>query len=60
LIECDAEKIIKLGNTALIGAKMFLFENETFNNNILNKTTHTNLEGDSTFQDVYIEKMMLV
>jgi uncharacterized 2Fe-2S/4Fe-4S cluster protein (DUF4445 family) len=60
LIESDAEKIIKLGNTALIGAKMFLFENETFNNNILNKTTHTNLEGDSTFQDVYIEKMMLV
>ncbi len=39
---------------------MFLFENEKFIQNILDKTMHTNLEGDSTFQDVYIEKMMLV
>ena len=60
LIECNEEKIIKLGNTALIGAKMFLFEEENFTKNILNKTMHTNLEGDSTFQDVYIEKMMLL
>ena len=60
LIECDEEKIVKLGNTALIGAKMFLFENEDFIQNILNKTTHTNLEGEPTFQDIYIEKMMLV
>jgi len=27
LIECEAEKIVKLGNTALNGAKIFLFEN---------------------------------
>jgi len=60
LIECSEGKIIKLGNTALIGAKMFLFENEDFVENILDKTTHSNLEGDSTFQDVYIEKMMLI
>lgn len=60
LIECAEDKIVKLGNTALIGAKMFLFENEKFTQNILDKTKHVNLEGDSTFQDVYIEKMMLV
>jgi uncharacterized 2Fe-2S/4Fe-4S cluster protein (DUF4445 family) len=60
LIECAEDKIVKLGNTALIGAKMFLFEDEKFYQNILDKTTHVNLEGDSTFQDVYIEKMMLV
>ena len=60
LIECDEKKIVKLGNTALIGAKMFLFEDEKFIQNILNITTHSNLEGDTTFQDVYIEKMMLV
>ncbi|MCF6331797.1 MAG: ASKHA domain-containing protein [Draconibacterium sp.] len=60
LIECEEEKIVKLGNTALIGAKIFLFEDEKFIQNILNKTTHTNLEGDSTFQDIYIEKMMLL
>lgn len=60
LIECEVEKIAKLGNTALIGAKMFLFENEDFTQNILAKTTHVNLEGDGTFQDVYIDKMILV
>ena len=59
LIECEKEKITKFGNTALIGAKMFLFENEDFIQNILEKTTHINLEGDPAFQDIYIEKMML-
>jgi uncharacterized 2Fe-2S/4Fe-4S cluster protein (DUF4445 family) len=60
LIECEEDKIVKLGNTALIGAKMFLFENELFTQQILDKSTHVSLEGDSTFQDVYIEKMMLI
>lgn len=60
LIECEEEKIVKLGNTALIGAKMFLFETDAFIQNILKKTTHVNLEGDSNFQDIYIDKMMLV
>lgn len=60
LIECESEKIVKLGNTALIGAKMFLFENDDFIQNILGKTEHINLEGDSGFQDIYIEKMMLI
>lgn len=60
LIECNEEKIIKLGNTALIGAKMFLFENSDFIQDILKKTTHINLESDPGFQDIYIEKMMLV
>ncbi|MGE0020768.1 MAG: ASKHA domain-containing protein [Draconibacterium sp.] len=60
LIECETEKIIKFGNTALIGAKMFLFESEDFLVNILAKTSHVNLESDPNFQDIYIEKMMLV
>lgn len=60
LIECEENKIVKLGNTALIGAKMFLFEDELFTQHILDKSTHVSLEGDSTFQDVYIEKMMLI
>ncbi|NOR76592.1 MAG: DUF4445 domain-containing protein [Draconibacterium sp.] len=60
LIESAEDKIVKLGNTALIGAKMFLFEDEEFTKNILNKTTHINLEADGTFQDVYIDKMMLI
>jgi uncharacterized 2Fe-2S/4Fe-4S cluster protein (DUF4445 family) len=60
LIECEPEKIVKLGNTALIGAKIFLFEDDKFIQNILSKTSHINLEGDPNFQDIYIEKMMLV
>lgn len=60
LLETDEEKISKLGNTALIGAKMFLFENEAFIQNILDKTSHINLEGNGDFQDIYIEKMMMV
>ncbi|WP_340111482.1 ASKHA domain-containing protein [Maribellus mangrovi] len=59
LIEAPEEKIHKLGNTALIGAKMFLFEKETEIQNILDLTTHINLEGDPAFQDIYIEKMMM-
>jgi len=59
LIETEEEKIVKFGNTALIGAKLFLFENEEFVQNILSKTTHINLEGDANFQDIYVEKMML-
>jgi len=49
-----------LGNTALIGAKMFLFEDEKFIQKILDKTSQINLEGDPDFQNIYIEKMMLV
>lgn len=60
LLETDEEKITKLGNSALIGAKMFLFENDIFFQNILNKTTNINLEGQGTFQDIYVEKMMLI
>jgi uncharacterized 2Fe-2S/4Fe-4S cluster protein (DUF4445 family) len=60
LIEAEEEKIVKFGNTALIGAKLFLFEDTAFVQNILNKTTHINLEGDPNFQDIYVEKMILM
>jgi uncharacterized 2Fe-2S/4Fe-4S cluster protein (DUF4445 family) len=60
LIETFEEKIVKMGNTALIGAKMFLFEDDAYIQNILNKTSHINLEGDPDFQDIYVDKLMLV
>ncbi|MBN2635313.1 MAG: DUF4445 domain-containing protein [Prolixibacteraceae bacterium] len=59
LIECEAEKIVKLGNTALIGAKLFLFEEDEFIQKILEKTTHINLESDANFQDIYVEKLLI-
>jgi uncharacterized 2Fe-2S/4Fe-4S cluster protein (DUF4445 family) len=59
LIESSVDKIIKMGNTSLIGAKMFLFGDDEIVSKILDKVTHVNLEADPNFQDIYIEKMML-
>ena len=59
MVESSGDKIRKMGNTALIGAKMFLFENGDLAAEILKKTNHINLEGYSEFQDIYISKMIL-
>ena len=59
LIETFEDKIIKMGNTALIGAKMFLFEDDSSIQQILDKTSHINLEANPNFQDIYVEKLML-
>jgi uncharacterized 2Fe-2S/4Fe-4S cluster protein (DUF4445 family) len=58
MIELPAEKIHKMGNTALIGAKLFLFSDTKLAYEILAKTTHVNLEGDPEFQDIYVDKML--
>ncbi len=59
MIELPEERICKMGNTALIGAKMFLFSDEKITNEILTKTRHINLEGDPNFQDIYVDRMLL-
>ncbi len=59
MIELPEEKIHKMGNTALIGAKMFLFADGIITDQILQKITHINLEGDPCFQDIYVDKMLL-
>jgi uncharacterized 2Fe-2S/4Fe-4S cluster protein (DUF4445 family) len=59
MIELPKVKIHKMGNTALIGAKMFLFENEKIAREILLKTKHINLEGDPMFQEIYVDKMLI-
>ncbi len=58
MIELQEEKIHKMGNTALIGAKMFLFSNPEVIDEILKKTRHINLEGNPDFQDIYVDKML--
>jgi uncharacterized 2Fe-2S/4Fe-4S cluster protein (DUF4445 family) len=60
MIELPKEKIHKMGNTALIGAKMFLFSNPEVIQEILGKTRHINLEGDPNFQDIYVDKMLFL
>ena len=59
MIEATGEKIHKMGNTALIGAKMFLFNPTNLAGEILGKTRHVNLEGFPEFQDIYVSKMNL-
>ena len=58
MIEVQEERIHKMGNTALIGAKIFLFSDEKLTDEILAKTRHINLEGDPEFQDIYVDKML--
>ena len=59
MVETTEDKLHKMGNTALIGAKMFLFGKGELTAEILAKTGHVNLEGFPDFQDIYISKMML-
>jgi len=59
MIEVATERIHKMGNTALIGSKMFLFAEGQITEEILRKTEHINLECDPNFQDIYVEKMLM-
>jgi uncharacterized 2Fe-2S/4Fe-4S cluster protein (DUF4445 family) len=60
MIDSDQEKIHKMGNTALIGAKMFLFSGVNFVHDILSKTKHIQLETNPDFQDIYVGEMMFL
>jgi uncharacterized 2Fe-2S/4Fe-4S cluster protein (DUF4445 family) len=55
MIELPEGKIHKMENTALIGAKIFLYADQLMIDEILSKTKHINLESDSSFQDIYID-----
>lgn len=58
LLEFSKNKITTLGNTALIGAKMFLFEEKDTYNTILKTSEHYSLETSGNFQDVFCDKLM--
>lgn len=53
------ERFRKLGNSALIGAKMFLYSGEDVTDSILSLTSHVNLESEPDFQDIFIERISL-
>jgi len=57
MLEFKKHKIDKLGNTALIGAKMFLFMDPQEVESLLKIIRHVPLEGDPDFQDIFIDKM---
>jgi len=58
-IGLPVEKIRKMGNTALIGAKMFLFNGLPLAEEILKITNHISLEKEAGFQDVFISHLFL-
>jgi len=47
----------KLGNSALIGAKMFLFSEMNVAEEILALISHVNLESEPDFQDIFVDKL---
>jgi uncharacterized 2Fe-2S/4Fe-4S cluster protein (DUF4445 family) len=57
LLEFDEGKIVKLGNSALIGAKMLLFDQKGAAEKIAKITSHLSLETDPEFQDLFCEKL---
>ncbi len=58
MLQHDPDKIQKLGNSALIGAKMSLFQEFDTINEILEKTEHISLESEPDFQHIFTEKML--
>jgi uncharacterized 2Fe-2S/4Fe-4S cluster protein (DUF4445 family) len=58
MIALEPGKIHKMGNTALIGAKMFLFTGPDAGEEILPIIRHINLESDKDFQDIYVDHML--
>jgi len=58
LLEFEEAIISKIGNSSLIGAKMFLFLPDSYTETVLSITEHISLESAPEFQDIFIEKMM--
>jgi uncharacterized 2Fe-2S/4Fe-4S cluster protein (DUF4445 family) len=58
LLDLSEDKIHKMGNTALIGAKMFLFTNPDVIKEVLKITRHISLESDPEFQELFIHNMI--
>lgn len=48
------------GNTALMGARMFLFSESDLAGNILRITSHLNLESVADFQDIYVDHLSFI
>ncbi len=57
MLEINENKIHKLGNSALIGAKMLLFTDDYTFENVLSKIEHIPLDADEGFQDIFVDKM---
>ena len=57
MMDFPLDRFHKLGNSALIGAKMFLFSGMDLSKEILAITRHINLESEADFQDIFVDKL---
>jgi uncharacterized 2Fe-2S/4Fe-4S cluster protein (DUF4445 family) len=57
MLDFPEGRIHKLGNTAVMGARMFLFSKPSVTEEILGITDHINLESEEYFQDLFISHM---
>jgi uncharacterized 2Fe-2S/4Fe-4S cluster protein (DUF4445 family) len=57
MLEFPPDKIRQMGNTALIGAKMFLFSDPSETDPLLERISHVNLESEPEFQDRFVDHM---
>jgi uncharacterized 2Fe-2S/4Fe-4S cluster protein (DUF4445 family) len=61
LLDIDSEKVQPVGNTALLGAKLALFIDDTDDaeyHRIRDITEHVSLSADPVFQETYAEEML--
>ena len=57
LIKFPPDMVTPSGNTALLGAKLALFEPDEDYSAIRNMTRHVSLNEDPIFMDAYVEEM---
>ena len=57
MMDFPPDRFQKLGNSALIGAKMFLFSDMDVAEEILAATTHVNLESEQDFQEIFVDRL---
>jgi len=60
MLDFAEDRIRKLGNTALMGARMFLFSGLPAAEEILRVTSHINLESEKRFQDLFVNHMRFI
>jgi uncharacterized 2Fe-2S/4Fe-4S cluster protein (DUF4445 family) len=57
MMDFPLDRFHKLGNSALIGAKMFLFSEVEFAEKIRALCHHVNLESEKDFQDIFVDQL---
>jgi uncharacterized 2Fe-2S/4Fe-4S cluster protein (DUF4445 family) len=57
LLHIPADRVHPAGNTALLGAKVALFTDKKFVEDLAHSITHVGLSAHPQFQDIYVEEM---